>query len=267
MAYSYSLEHVQTYLQTHFLTLDRLAEVSRVSQAEVHDLVRHGCIPGPTYYSRCSITFSCANSDPVEVDDQAVTEYYSPSTVEWIRLAEQLASESSERNLLHLASLMRFHFESEFALALKELPAFRYGFRDYFLSENEISRDQFHRRVLEEWQHVLRGSYGKCLRIPVTARSIVRKGIVSAKIMEITNHVQKEVLTKQEHDDLIEAMHEFNDVVSEFSPHDRMTSSRKRLFDDLITKYGLQDHFQRKAYPRMPSNDEQIFELQYLSEF
>lgn len=266
MSYTFSLDHVQTYLHTHFLTLERLAEAAQVSATEVHDLVRNGCIPGPTYYSRVSVTFSSFGQDPVEVDDQTLIEYYNPSTVDWIRLAEQLASESTDRNLLHLASLMRFHFESEFALALKEYPAFKYGYRDYFLSENEISRDVFHQKVLEEWNHVLHGTYGKCLRIPVTARSVVRKGVASARILAITDQLHKEVLSDGERSELIEAMTEFNQVVSEFSPHDRTTSSRKRLFDDLITKYGLQNHFQRQVYPRTPVLEEPTFAMQVLTD-
>ncbi len=250
MPYSYSLEHVQTYLQSHFLTLSQLAKQAQVSECEIHDLVRHGCIPGPTYFSRASVTLSSPGIDPVDIDDQSLIEYFHPSTVDWVRLAEQLASESTERNLLHLASLMRFHFESEFALALKEYPAAQYGFEEYFVTENEISRAQFHQKVLEEWTQVLRGTYGKCLRIPVTARNIVHKGVISARILEITDHLKKESLAPAEREKLISAMDDFNKVVAEFSPHDRLLSSRKRLFDDLIPKYGLQDHFQRRSYPR-----------------
>lgn len=250
MSQNYSLDHVMTYMRTHFLTLSQLAGESQTSICEIHNLILSGCIPAASYMVRETVTLNSALNETVEVDADNVIEYHSPSTVDWIRLAEKLAKETSDGNLLHVAQLMRFHFESEFALALKEFDGIRYGYSGCFLSESELSRDRLHQVVNEEWNKVLKGAYGISLRLPVSARSIVRKGVTIARLAELTHNGAKDVLTEEERLKVIEAMKEFNSIVSEFSPHDRIHSLRKRYFDDFVTKYGLQDHFQRVLYPR-----------------
>lgn len=249
MAHSYALEHVMTYMRTHFLTLHQLSQTSEMPEAEIQNLILSGCIPGASYTARETVTFSSSLGVTSEMDAGRILEFHSPSTIEWIRLAEKLVHETSAGNLLHVAQLMHFHFESEFALALKEFEAHKYGFTHCFLADNELSRDRLHSVVQHEWNNVLKGAYGLCLRVPVSARAVVQKGTLIARISDLTRNGHKDTLSPEEKEQLIACMKEFNNVVSEFSPHDRENSTRKRYFDDLITKYGLQDHFQRLPYP------------------
>lgn len=249
MGYKFFFDHVHTYLKSHYLTLPQLARAAETSEAEIEEYIHAGCIPAACYVLQASNTVTSPLSGEVRIDGDKAVEYHSPSTIEWLARAKHLARESSVIDLPTVAKLMHFQFETEFALALTEMEAQRYGFADCFMAENAISREKLHLKVDSEWKNALQGLYGIVLRGPVCARSIVKNGVLTARLMSITDNGEKEVLTSAEKDELLRTMREFNELVSEFPPHEHAVSVRKRLFDDLIPRYGLQNHFHRNAYP------------------
>lgn len=234
-----SVEAIREYLVKNFLTLHQLARASGMSEARVRSLIEQECVPGPSYILRSATHISSSLHDQPEEYKGPVEEFFSPSVTFWIAASEQAVPTGS------LSEAMYQRFEVEFFAALIRRSAGDHGFADLFDDKGRLNQTRAKASARAVWRDLLKGTYGICIKGPVTADSVVRKAIAVHRVASLTNNGMALEIEPSRRETLVAALREFDDVVSHFAPHDWARSSRKRLFDDLLLRYGLQREFPR----------------------
>ncbi|MBI3548058.1 MAG: hypothetical protein HY078_03290 [Elusimicrobia bacterium] len=248
----YTAEQVQGYLSDTFLTLDGLAERSGLTARRLLELIYAGCIPGPSYFVSARGKISTYLHGDSALDAGAPELYFSPATLEWIKRSASLANGGGDRET---ARRMQALFETEFSRALAEIDAERLAFPECFAKDGTLDKSKFGEVARDKWTHVLKGTYGICVREPLSAADVVRKAVAVMRIAKLTDEGRKPNLNAREREALLAALKDFDAIVSEFAPHDRPTSSRKRYFDDIVSKHAFESHFKKTEYRSLETRE------------
>jgi|GEM_PF-4753254 len=209
---------IRNYLTHNFITLGDLEKGSGLSSQQIWEFIDQRCAPYPSYRIRRHEEVYSNLSRKSELIHTTTEDYFSPSTMDWLREInhEEPSPQLSEQ------LYQNFKLKYEHAYIVRTGTAIH--------SETKIK---------EEWEHFLDGIYGICIKGSVTADSIVRKARAVEKVAALTDNGTAPTIRNSKRQELIAALREFDTIVSPFAPHDWPTSSRKRLFDDLIPRYNL----------------------------
>ncbi|MGE4132374.1 MAG: DUF6058 family natural product biosynthesis protein [Bdellovibrionales bacterium] len=233
-----SAESITAYLIENYLTLDQLANESNSTPKEIRDLVTSRCAPSASYTTSPSIQISSQLYASIENYKSQEQTFYSPSIICSIKKCQKWKGGSRQA----LAAALYNEFEAEFFSSLVAREAQNFGFEEVFEKMN-LNPDKARPLAKRAWESFLKGIYGICVRGNVTADSIVRKAIAINRVALLTNNGSQAEISASLRPSLIVALREFDSAVSRFAPHDWPTSSRKRLFDDLVPKYNLETEF------------------------
>lgn len=227
-------ESIHKYLIKNFLGLEQIVRATGKPEQEIAKLIEDRCIPGPSYkFKKNSEVFSHLSGNLENFPNEEES-FYAPSLINWIAQAEQ---EKYQGKVIYAK------FEHEYFESLIQRNSREYGFAEFFEKNGNLIETKARAEALSEWENTLKGIYGICIKGPVTADAIVRKAIATNRVTELTDGGKKVELESALRLELIDALKEFDQVVSHFAPHDWPKSSRKRLFDDLVLKYNLASEF------------------------
>jgi hypothetical protein len=209
------IDEVQGYLDRNYLTLEQLAERAGVAPERVLELVDAQCVPPHSHEVRGVAVFASTFGEyaaPVPP-----RRYYHPSLVDWVEKADALAR---QHRLADVARQMRTDFEQAFEDALEgRAPPWPKG-------------------VNHAWAYLMDGTWGLCLK-EISAPNMLRKEYARSKIAHIAARVRDGRPSEGQRATLLDAIERYNEVATDFAPHERADSSRCREVEAVIEAYGL----------------------------
>lgn len=208
-------EDVQRYLDANYLTLDELAALAGVTPDRLLELVDAQCVPPHSHEVRGLAIFASTFG---EYTAPVIPErYYHPSLVDWVRKASALAR---RHTLADVARRMRKDFEDAFEAALDGRPP------------------PWPRGVDYAWAYLMDGTWGLCLK-EISVANMLQKEFARQTIARLVSPDPHHVLSPAARAALIEAVDAYNEVATDFGPHELGDSSRCREVGAAIEKYGL----------------------------
>ncbi len=208
-------EDVQRYLDANYLTLKELSASAGVTPERVLELVDALCVPPHSHEVRGVAIFASTFGEytaPVPPE-----RYYHPSLVGWVRKASALAR---RHTLADVARRMRKDFEQTFETALDGRPP------------------PWPRGVDYAWAYLMDGTWGLCLK-EISVANLLQKEFARQTIARLVSPDPRHELSATARAALIEAIAAYNEVATDFGPHELGDSSRCREVGSAIEKYGL----------------------------
>ncbi len=201
---NYQIKDIQNYLAKHYLTIEKLAELSGVNQAKILLYIQTQCIPPHSFEvsQSLSITSGLLN----ECVNEVVIKYYHPSLVSWIITAVKL---NSECNLTEVAKKVRQDFNEKF---------------ETLFGTNITPGCQ---GLDCAWAYLMTGVWGICLK-DITVENMAKKELSRLVISNLVESNAEQGLNLTEEQQLREAILNYESVVTEFAPHIKPISSRVR---------------------------------------
>jgi hypothetical protein len=224
------LERNLEYLAENFVSLERLAENAGVTPDRVLELVHARCVPRHSYELKRTVVISSFVSGDTPVLEGAVRRFYAPALAHWIRVAEAPAARLP---LDAVAARMRATFRADYRRALLELDRHGAELMECCTPEGTLDEGRFATAFDEVWTHWLEGTYGLCVRSPLSAKDVLRKELAVARLARLTLDGKKQIFTSDERAAVLRAVAEYDAAAMPFAPHDYPRSSRKRLVDDV----------------------------------
>lgn len=216
---------VQRYLDANYLTLEELAAQAGVTPERVLELVDAHCVPPHSHEVRgVAVYASTFGEYTAAVPPER---YYHPSLVAWVKKASALARRHS---LADVARRVRNDFEQAFEEALGD------------------RAPPWPRGVDYAWAYLMDGTWGLCLK-EITVANMLQKEFARQTIARLVSPDPHHVLSPAARAALIEAIKAYNQVASDFGPHERGDSSRCWEVGAAIEKYGLADELGTTAPP------------------
>ena len=218
-------EDVQRYLDANYLTLKELSASAGVTPERVLELVDAHCVPPHSHEVRGLAIF--ANTFGEYTAPVPPERYYHPSLAGWVKKASALAR---RHTLADVARRLRKDFEDTFEAALDGRPA------------------PWPRGVDYAWAYLMDGTWGLCLK-EISVASLLQKEFARQTIANIVSPSPDHALSPAARAALIEAIGAYNEVATDFGPHERGDSSRCREVGAAIKKYGLADELVTQPQP------------------
>lgn len=229
------------YLAENYLTLDQLTEKTGVSESVILEFIQHKLIPQHTHEVKGDIEFSTKvfGKEQFSCD----LKFYSPDLAQWILKVQGLSATHSYDQIREILFKEFMEAFKDVAFKVKEARQF---YASFFISDTDVDMRKLEETAKEEWEHVLVGVYGTCLK-EINATNIVKKEVavfVLKKFLEQTS-VRSDALEEISY--FLELYHE---VSAEFAPYERSKSTRAQVYDLAREKY---DAEAGKENPKMRS--------------
>ncbi|WP_299006813.1 DUF6058 family natural product biosynthesis protein [uncultured Shewanella sp.] len=209
------------YLNTHFLTEEVLLEKVNVNYSVLEQYQLMGVMPKASYQLKLAIQ---CDSFFGQRDETRTLRYYAKGYVSWFQLVQTLLnSEGGDKEAVYSVFFKRY------VQAIDKLKGLGHG-----LEQGKVAQD-LHLHVEQEWVHFLEGTYGLCT-LSGLPEDIAAKELA---ISQINGLSQLTSLTSEQRIQLTRAVNLLDDVSALFAPHERASSSRKRLVDDIREAYQL----------------------------
>lgn len=230
------MRDLNEYLTQHFVNAERFAEICRLSQGDIRDLIRERLIPKPSYViSNSQIHSYVFGSMPA--GGAAEGEYFRPEHAVWVAIARQVL-ERTDRRRAH--DELKRRFSENLARALRDLDRSTWRLRDSFADDGSPIEHGLASRVDGMWTHFLEGTYGLCVSDPTTEAAIARKEVLQEMIVELSDNGARKSFSSEEARTLLLAIEAYSEAAMPFSPVEDARSSRKRLVDDLSARIRAQ---------------------------
>ncbi|WP_157729907.1 DUF6058 family natural product biosynthesis protein [Bacterioplanes sanyensis] len=202
------------YLTRHFLTRAQLLAQSAVDEDDFVCWQNTGVQPQPSYRIRLDLHSSSFFGENTTAEQ---LEYYAKGQVAWLGVLSQCPSTSAAKQ----------QFMQRYRSAWQRLQA------DFNLPSAE---DALTHEILEEkWGYFIDGTFGLCTRYGLVEEIAAK----SFAIQQINALIARPELTPDQLVLLEQAVNLLDQVAAEFAPHERATSSRQRLVNDVRRRYQL----------------------------
>jgi len=215
------------YITENFLTLEKLATLSKVPVEQLREMMAANCLPGPAYEVTGHYTVRSIFGEHQETVCRA---YYPKSHVV---KAQAIAANSDGYSKQNAALRQAFYRDYKKILVTKK--AVDFGLEHLFDEAGQVKGDAADKLLASEWQHYLDGTYGLCTR-GASVEEIAMKETMIAKIIYLTDLLDQEK-SQSLVDDLRCAVDALDAVSAPFGPHEVASSSRGRYIDAVREKY------------------------------
>ena len=205
------------YLNKTFFTKQQLLDVSKVTEQQLLKYQQDGVMPKCSY--RLNLTFK-SDSFLGEYNDVQEVEYYAKGYSSWLAIVQSLDS----KDVIYSV------FSTRYKAAINQLN------EQGHYSENPKITSGLDAHIQDEWQHFLNGTYGLCTKSGLP-EDIAAKEFSIIVINELS---QPNQLTSEQTNKLRLAVDLLDSASSWFAPHERLTSSRHRLVNEIRRKYQLE---------------------------
>lgn len=226
------------YTSRYFLDRREFLRSANITDSFFQDLLDGHALPGPIYrlWENGSYWSPIGGQIGTIGSGDPETELFSPAAIWWARRAKVLAA-SEDLSSRRIAPALYALFHEDFAHAVRDDTASRYGYPDLF--ENGMLREErIDAVVLSEWNDWINGGYGVCLK-RFDAFHLIAKTNESARIRAITDGGRKDELSPAETMDLLDALDRLDAVMLPFAPHQRPLGTPGKWVDAILAKYQL----------------------------
>ncbi|WP_416308078.1 DUF6058 family natural product biosynthesis protein [Neptunicella sp. SCSIO 80796] len=204
------------YLNQYFYTREQLLDISQISDEQLKQWQSDKIMPQASY--RLNIQLDCDSFFGLSTQHQQV-EYYAKGYISWIGI---LSTGVDAKQVFAL-------FSQRYEARLDQLQQQGFSNRHDKLNQN------FNTHILQEWQSFLDGTYGLCTKSGLP-EDIAAKELAIIIINQLIEHPS---LSTAQLSQLEQAINLLDNASALFAPHERKTSSRQRLVNELRRKYGL----------------------------
>ncbi|WP_298772277.1 DUF6058 family natural product biosynthesis protein [uncultured Shewanella sp.] len=209
------------YLNTYFLTEEVLLKKVNVDYSVLEKYQLMGIMPKASYQLRLAI--HCDSFFGLRDETQSLR-YYAKGYVSWFNVVRELSDAQGG------------HKEAVYAVFLKRYLDTIHKLNGLGHALNRVQKEHdLHCHIEQEWAHFLAGTYGLCT-LSGLPEDIAAKELAISQINTLS---QLTSLTSEQRIQLTRAVNLLDDVSALFAPHERETSSRKRLVDDIRKIYQL----------------------------
>ena len=223
-------EELETYLDEMYVSIDDLSEKSGLSTETLEELIKVGCIPGPSYELRQREEIYAFINDDVNTLSVRTTErYFARDSVAWLQAIKPRLENMSPSDLspMLMAELREVFKEGLFMHGAPEIE-----YENIISRSGDIDEAGFERHFEDYiWPHWLNGTWGICVYGADSMQNVARKTIAVERMRALTDNGSKTDYSAEEAKLVKSAIEEYNAIVPPFSPHDRHESSRATLVD------------------------------------
>lgn len=219
---------IRSYIENNYFTIEQLSSLSEVSPQIINNYIDNYCLPKHSHEINQLTTFISKFFGKIEFDTSI--KFYSKSHLLWLTKIKKIASNHSNKEI---SKLIYDDFKNEFKETLLSEKNTYNAYPDCFNKNGEINKTGLDKTFNSEWEYVMKGVYGICLK-EVTSRSIVIKKIADYKL---TNLIKIDSLNTEQQQELHLAKNLFNSIASDFGPHEIEKSSRECLLNTALRKF------------------------------
>lgn len=217
------------YLTDNFLTLDELALAANLPITELKQMIEYKLIPNYTYKINCSVTCDSYLLGAMSADDKDITFYHKTNLI-WIERAKAIL-------LNHDHQVASIIIHDQLKQKFKELFA-NYGkhiisFAEVYDEQKNLIENIFEKKFADLYEHWCGGTYGLCTKNPSDELFIFLKEAYQILLNKLTDSGSKINYSKEEKEQIHQAVIQYDLYVSSFSPIDYAISSRKKFIDNL----------------------------------
>lgn len=206
------------YLNKYFYTKQALLDVAKISEQELLNFQYQGVMPLCSY--KLNLNLKC-DSFLGEHSQEQVIEYYAMGYASWLGIIQSLVT----REKIYSVFVKRYKTTIE---QLRE---------QGHCSDNAKITTDIDQHLKEEWGHFLSGTYGLCTKSGLP-EDIAAKEFAILEINEITEESELNIAPLTQ---LTNAINLLDSASALFAPHERPTSSRHRLVNEMRRKYRLKN--------------------------
>jgi len=199
------------YLNTHFLSRERLLARCGIDEGRLGELQERGMMPRPSY--RLRVELSCDSFFGPHGEQHAI-DWYPQGAPAWAGL---LAALDDPRQACEV-------FASRYRRRLAQL-----GDDGLPAAAGSLNGDA---HIASEWRHFLDGTYGLCTRAGLP-EEIAAKEAAIVLIRELTALGAQQGLNEEQRRRLAAAVDLLDRVSAPFAPHEVARSSRRRYVDEV----------------------------------
>ena len=234
---NWTREELDGYLQDRYVTQQDLAAQTNLQSGYIDQLVKAGCVPGPSYEMRNrEELYAYINSKVNTISVQPIARYFAKDVIAWIELIRPRLGDGSLENL---GKIIEGELRSDFLKGLDLHGAAKIGYEGFVAPDGAIDNDGMEEHYNEYiWPNWREGTWGICVYDSENMQNVARKTIAVNRLKLLTDDGSKTAYSKSEADEVRRAMIEYDAIVPPFSPHDRHESSRARLVESLAHLVG-----------------------------
>ncbi|USD29909.1 hypothetical protein J8Z24_07515 [Pseudoalteromonas sp. SCSIO 43201] len=203
------------YLQSYFITKEHLLRESRLSQTELNELIEKRLMPKAAY--RLALNLKCDSFFGAHCDNSNL-EFYPQGALVWLGVVSQLRDEAQAFDV----------FSHRYKGQINRLKT------QGFTTKNTKLNGNIDSHLSSEWQYFLDGIYGLCTKtgLPEDIANKEAAIIIINEYLALEHDLSKTELVK-----LHQAINLLDDASTQFAPHEREQSSRKRLIENVRAKF------------------------------
>jgi len=201
-----------SYLNQYFYTQAQLLDKCKINELAFKQYQKDAIMPLASY----KLNIQCDSFFGKHIAAQK-TEYYPKAYLSWL---VDISKIQETQNVFEI-------FSSRYKTQLKKLNELGFYSHDNKFNQN------LSEHIKQEWQHFLKGTYGVCTKSGLV-ENIATKELTTTIVNEL---ISNEGISGQKQKYLKVLIDLLDSVTSLFAPHERKTSSRVKLIENIRKKY------------------------------
>ena len=218
-----SVDDTQSYLDRHFCTKQEMAELAKVSTAQLDELIVAGTAPRPSYVVTGNSLTSAAFGE-LSCEGLRDGEYYRRAAATWVERAAKYGPANAETFYAFL--------KQELGAQLQNANSSILRLSDAFDDTGTPISEGLSSRLNAMVSAYSSGIFSICIAEVGESAGIVRKEILQEKLQRLFDKPATNAM-KSERDKILRDVAGYADACMPFTPIEYPTSSRKRLLEDL----------------------------------
>lgn len=220
------------YLSQNFYTIDELSQVANTDIDTLEKMVEYNLIPRWTYEINCSISESSILMGTLSADDDNV-KFFHKATTYWLERAKNdLLTNSND--YIKVSNIVKQGMKQKFYELFTTNKSICIGYTGLYDECGNIISSEFDDQFNFIYQGWCNGTYGICTKNPCDEKNIFYKAVYQTLLNYLTEQNKKEHYTEDDLNQVMNAVKQYDEYVSEFTPLSFDLSSRKKYINRFI---------------------------------
>lgn len=224
---------LDTYLVQNFLNAEQCADACGLSIAELDEFIQAQLVPAPAYVVTSDGMLKSYAFGTMVALGSVAGKFFHPSQSVWVDLAKGALVRYGRE---HAGAALQLQFSEGFQAALADLNITTWRLPDSFSDDGcrLVSGSRESSDVL--WEHFLRGTFGLCVAMPVSAASSAWTTALQAKLTHLGGNGARNEFSADQSEPmrtLIAAFAAFAASALTLSPIEYHLGNRKRMLEEL----------------------------------
>lgn len=223
------MNDLDAYLQSHYLSAERLAAACAIAPQTLAELVRHRLVPAPSYSVSAQGTLRSAAFGDFADCGARPGDYFHPGNAVWVALALRVCA---QRPMQAAQDELQAGFRARYAAALGECDRGIARLRDAFDDAGRPIAAGLEARTADAWTAFVDGVYSLCVADPTSEDAIAQKECLQETLTELHADPAAAAWPAAEKARVRALIDRYAEAAMPFSPPEYPRSSRKRLVED-----------------------------------